>query len=273
MLARSTLTALLCPTLAVTLAVGFVPRTVAASAPAKTSAGDPEALSAEAVEAFSAKRYDESIELFNAAYEADPQPNYLFNIGRVYEEKGDLDKAVEFYTKFVGQPGVDIEARENATARLKVLRAAAKEMHADDEPETTEPEPLKEPSPVQETDEGPSEKTKNIRIAGYSLMGVGGVALIVGGVMGGLALGKTRDADDAEFVDDAAALRRDAKSQARAADALYITGGALAAVGVIMVLSTLGKRGKKGGKATARRTQFAPAWNGSEVGVMLRGRF
>src|SRR5690606_1047944 len=82
----------------------------------------PDGLSASAVEAFEAKDYDTAIELFEKAYDADPNPNYLFNIGRVFEEKGDLQSAIDRYERFVKSPGVDLESRKFANERLRVLR-------------------------------------------------------------------------------------------------------------------------------------------------------
>ena len=80
-----------------------------------------EQLSEQAIEKFQAKDYTGAVALFEQAYSIDPQPNYLFNIGRVYEEAGDLEKAVEYYAKFVKQPGVDLDSRKVANERLKVL--------------------------------------------------------------------------------------------------------------------------------------------------------
>lgn len=229
-------------------------------------------LSNEAVEAFGAKRYDEAIDLFNKAYEIDPNPNYLFNIGRVYEEKGDLKKAVEFYQRFVSQAAVDLEAREAATARLKVLREALKQLEEEknkNEGETTEPPVVADP------EEDKPDRVRVQRIAGYSLIGVGGAALIVGGVLGGLASADADSADSAEFVDDRLRLREDARGKAQGADALFITGGVLAAVGVVLVLTTLGKNKDKKQANTSRKRSvaFSPSASPRTMGATLSGRF
>lgn len=261
------------------LALARVDAAPSAATPETTA--DAEALSEQAVEAFSAKRYDESIGLFEQAYALDANPNYLFNIGRVYEEKGDLEQAVAHYQKFVSQPGVDLESREAATERLKVLRAALQQLKEDSESEDPEEadETALEADPQPDDDDGePTDRKRGQRIAGYSLLGVGGAGLIVGGILGGLAQSKASDADDAEFVDDALRLRDDARRQARAADAMLITGGVLAAAGVVLVLTTLGQ-GKKNGKKDAaaairsRRWVIAPAASRRTAGAALHGRF
>lgn len=252
--------------------------TATAATVAQEPASSPEAdkLSNEAVEAFGDKRYDEAIDLFNKAYEIDSNPNYLFNIGRVYEEKGDLKKAVEFYQRFVSQAAVDLEAREAATARLKVLREALGQLEEEEKKtdETTTTQPPTQPDP----NEDKPNRIRTQRIAGYSLIGVGAAALIVGGVLGGLASADADSAENAEFVDDKLRLRDDARGKAQGADALFITGGVLAAVGVVLVVTTLGK-GKNKGKAAAshrsrrRAVAFSPSASPRAVGATLSGRF
>lgn len=235
-----------------------------------------EALSDQAVEAFNDKRYDESIDLFEQAYALNSNPNYLFNIGRVYEEKGDLQQAVSHYQRFVSQPGVDLDSREAATARLKVLREALRQLEEEKQEEAEKAAPP-EPTPI--TDEGPTDdeprpdRKRGQRIAGYVLLGAGGAGLIVGGVLGGLASTKASDADNAEFVDDALRMRDDARRQARAADAMFITGGVLAAAGLVLVLTTLGKKKDSASASTPSRWVLAPAASPTSAGAALHGRF
>lgn len=239
---------------AVALVHGPVARASAAEPDAGESSSEADALSAEAVAAFKAKDYDTAISKFQRAYEIDPQPNYKFNIGRVYEEKGDLENAVKYYQEFVQSPGVDLESREAATARLKVLRPALAETREQEAKarEADEGKPRMDEAPPGDSpqDQAVAARKRKLRIAGYSLLGVGGVGLVIGSVFGGLALSKSRQADDAEFIDDELALREESKNRAKVADAMLITGGVLAGVGLILVLSTLGK-GKKRSQAAA----------------------
>jgi len=244
--------------------------------------GDPEALSAEAVEHFQAKEYDAAVDLFEQAYAIDPQPNYLFNIGRVYEEKGDLENAVVYYQRFVGQSGVDLEARQSATERLKVLREALAQMKADED--AKDPGDDKDPPPDEivppdkiedgDADEQAEKRKKILRITGYSLLGAGGGLVIVGAIFGGIASGTVDDADADPFVDRKAALRDRARRQARTADALFITGGVVATAGLVLVLSTLGRK-KAGGESdqVSRRTMWAPVVGPTQVGLGLTHRF
>jgi tetratricopeptide (TPR) repeat protein len=256
------------------------PKDAAPATTAEPDKGDPEALSAAAVERFEAKDYDAAVALFEQAYAADPQPNYLFNIGRVYEEKGDLENAVVYYQRFVGQSGVDLESRQAATDRLKVLREALAQIKGDepkDDPEppkddvTTEPPP-DEVTPPDEGDAAAAKRKKTLRYTGYGLMAGGGAALIVGAVFGGLASGTVDDADADPFIDRKAALRERATTQAHVADAMFITGGVLAAAGLVLVLATLGA--KKAGKGqVSRKTMWSPVVSPQQVGLGLTHRF
>jgi tetratricopeptide (TPR) repeat protein len=219
-------------------------------------------LSEEAVEAFKAKDYDTAIAKFERAYELDPQPNYKFNIGRVYEEKGDLENAVKYYQQFVQSPGVDIESREAATTRLKVLRQALQELRDEQakaregsEPATPATDDTADRPPV---DDATKARKRKLRIAGYSLIGVGGVGLVIGSVFGGLALSKSNQADDEPLVDRKLALREEAKDRAAVADGMLITGGVLAGVGLILVLSTLGKGKRSKAAAWIPATSVGP---------------
>lgn len=241
--------------------------------------GDPEALSAAAVERFEAKDYDGAVELFEKAYAADPNPNFLFNIGRVYEEKGDLENAVVYYQKFVGQSGVDLESRQAATERLKVLREALAQMKGeeknppedttDEQPEDTTKPLVDQPPADAGEDDKAAKRKKTLRITGYSLMGAGGVGLIVGAVFGGLAQGSVKDADADPFVDREQAFRERATTQARVADAMFITGGVLAAAGLVLVLTTLGGGKKAKGNDVAKRV-WSPVVGPQRVGLGLR---
>lgn len=276
---RTPCRSLVCSCLA--LALGLAPTTSALAANGSAidygpAEGDPEELSARAVEKFEAKEYDAAVELFEKAYAADPEPNYLFNIGRVYEEKGDLENAVVYYQRFVSQSGVDLESRQTATERLKVLRETLDQLE-EDKPDETPTEDITEtpPEDTGEDEEAAAQQRKrNMRIAGYSVLGAGGALVIVGAVFGGAARSSANEADQDEFVDRTIALRDRARRQARTADALFITGGIVAAAGVVLVLTSLGgNRGDAEDDTTARRTTWSPLVSRTQFGVGMTHRF
>jgi tetratricopeptide (TPR) repeat protein len=278
-------------TLSISLALGS---SVALAAPAGEAAPPPEtpaegtdtgvtqeekseaeALSDKAIEEFSAKNYVGAVELFKQAYEIDPQPNYLFNIGRVYEEAGDFQNAVDYYGKFVKQPGVDLDSREVALERLRVLRAILEETkEPKEEPEEPKEEPKDEPQvtpPPQPVDTDAQRKRKAMRGAGFGLVGAGAGALIGAAVVGSLAQGDRDKAFDFDEADSLAA-RQDfldkSHTKAVTADVLFGVGGALLLTGVVLVAIGYSKP-----KSQPPRVALTPGFGPTGGGLDLRVRF
>jgi len=225
-------------------------------------------LSDRAIEQFELRQFDAAIAFFEQAYALDRDPNYLFNIGRVHEEKGDFAKAIELYESFIAAPGVELEARDAALDRLAVLRRMQDEVEPARSSEATEPAEMTEPSEATEPSEPSTSATpeptptdtsdrrswaRPTRIAGYSLLGLGGAALGVGVVFGVLAVQATDKARQATFVDVERQWLEDGRTWARAADITWIAGGVTAAVGLALVLATLSPR-KRPRSKTARHT-------------------
>jgi tetratricopeptide (TPR) repeat protein len=236
---------------AVGLALGPRPALAARSAPETTSPFKEKVdqLNAEAFEKFKAKQYDEAAALFEQAYDLQPEPNYLFNIGRIYEESGNLEKSVEYYERFVKEPGVPLETREKGLERLRVLRAILEETAPKPEPEPEpelepepEPETKPDPEPRLEPPPEPDPKPSKLRIAGYALLGVGGAALIGGGVLGGLALGRANALEDQHTYEERDETASRGLTMALTADIMFGVGGAMAAAGLVMVIVSLKKK-------------------------------
>ncbi len=229
---------------------------------------DTDALNAAAVQRFQAKDFEGAAELFERAYEIDPNPNYLFNIGRVYEQSGDINKAVDYYQRFVQSPGVELESRELALKRLRVLREIQKETQG---PEETPPPNQPPPDP-----EGPDPGTSGpldggetpsqlstLEIAGYAVLGVGGAALIVGGVLGGLALSQQSKLDGQMSFENRQEIIQSGETNALVADIMFASGGALAITGLVMAL--VGRSKRKRALAQSPRWAFSP---GRQVGLV-----
>ncbi len=215
---------------------------------------DAVALSEEAVTLFDAKDYDGAIERFSQAYNLDPNPNYLFNIGRVYEESGNLETAIEYYERFIQQPGVELESRKFASERLKDLREITATRN---QPEQPPEQPEQQPEPVQPQPQpvDTPEKTKRhpLELAGYGVLGTGLAAGIAGGVFGGLALNKRNSLADTTGFEARQEAITAGERDALLADILLISGGVLVVTGVILVVAGTRKR-----KKAASRVAFAP---------------
>ncbi len=239
----------------------------AAAAP-QVAPGSAADLSGQAIERFKARDYDAAARLFEQAYGLDPNPNYLFNVGRVYEEKGDIRSAADYYGRFVKEPGVEIESRELALQRLRVLRAILHET----EPQTGQPATATsaEPQPGASTSNAAagdeSDRRKSMRLGGYALLGVGGISMLVGGIFGGLTLGKKNDLNASHMVDDRKAIARDGKTFALVSDVTLFTGAALAVTGLVLVLVNRKPR-------SPRRSVLAPSLGRGHAGLTWSLRF
>lgn len=233
------------------------------AAPAPGSAAD---LSGQAIERFKARDYDAAARLFEQAYGLDPNPNYLFNVGRVYEEKGDIRSAADYYQRFVKEPGVQIESRELALQRLRVLRAILHETEPEpNQPATATPGPTADttaPSPT--TDE--TDRNKTMRLGGYALLGVGGASMLVGGIFGGLTLAKKNKLDDTHTVEERQVLVQDGKTFAIVSDVTLFTGAALAVTGLVLVLVARKPR-------SPQRSALTPSLGRGHAGLSWSMRF
>ncbi|MBV1862646.1 MAG: tetratricopeptide repeat protein [Nannocystaceae bacterium] len=237
----------------------------------------------DAAELFDSGRFDEAIEAFEALFKETGNANYLFNIGRIYEEDGRLKEALSYYERFKMARGVELEMRTEASSRIKAIREILDtEGDAGTEPSRAEPTneaeaPEGDPEPdveasgsdAQEVDDERAGGPSRLAITGYVLAGVGGVALIAGGVVGGMAA-----ADDSDLsgpIEDPAALRDRARRRAWTADGLFIGGGVLAATGVALIIVDVVRR-KKGPSASARRQNLRVTGGPGLVGFGLTGR-
>jgi hypothetical protein len=237
---------------------------------------DVDALNAEAVEKFKNKEYDDAIVLFERAYEHDREPNYLFNIGRVYEEKGEFPQAIDHYERFIKAPEVELQARDLALERLRVLRAIMAETQVED-PTTPDPQPdeptgfvLDAPPP------SPSSKMPPMRVAGLVLIGVGVGAMGAGAGLGGAAMARERKLEGTQGLEARDSVIRRGRGFARAADGLLIAGGIVAATGLVLALLSLRKpRGTTADRGTpSRRTsRVMPTFGRGELGLGLFSSF
>lgn len=245
-----------------------------------------DALVAEGSAAFEAGDHGTAIAKFKAAHELDPDPNFIYNLGRIHEDWGNLDRALEYYLRFVKQPGVDLELRRAALDRLVVVKAILAETRASEavatqaegeEDESTDepPEEVPPPEPVEADDPDSSDnrvpkRGRPLRVAGYTSLGVGLVALIAGattGILAGRSASKLEDTNDPsrrlELVDRGRQL-------ALATDGLLIAGGIATVAGAVMTIVGV-RRGRADRRG--RRASIVPALVPGQVGARLSIEF
>ncbi len=111
------------PVLATTLALVFGLGILATPvvAPAKEPNSKAKRFDKLGKKAYGKKDWDEAIAAFEAAFQADPIPKFLYNTARAYEKKNDHRQAIEYLEKYLGKV-TDPKEREDASDRLSILQ-------------------------------------------------------------------------------------------------------------------------------------------------------
>lgn len=224
----------------------------------------------QAVEHFGAQRYEEAIESFELAYELEHQAVDLYNIGRVYEELGDTEKAREYYERFLSRSDLNESERSEGEARVAALPAP---IVAPAPPPPQEPTTRKERRRLRRKAKAEDKPGRNnpVVIAGSTFIPLGVLSLASGTALGITAI---RNVDNArasatdEIPIEQTPHYRLARREAIIADALLIGGGVVAAAGIVMVAAGLDRKPRR--KKRRRRNVevvAAPAGAGFEVEV------
>jgi tetratricopeptide (TPR) repeat protein len=281
---RSTLSVLASPATpaagpATTTAAPTATTTAAPTATAPAPAGETEtfeSLIEQAQGKFKEKDFAGAVALFERAYALQPEPAILFNIGRIYEQAQNAEAAIGYYEKFIADESVELKDREKAVQRLQVLRTIVeireKEKNRNKpkpvEPDQTEPKPAVGPQPPT-TDPKPNDKPQQGRLLkpiGGAMVGTGAALLIGGAIAGGVARGAHKDFVGATSLADREAAAQRGKSLAGTADGLFIAGGVIAAVGIVLLIVPAVRKSRA---AQALQPQVSP----THVGLGYIHRF
>jgi tetratricopeptide (TPR) repeat protein len=254
------------------------PEAAATPAPAAAPAGETEsfdALIAQATEKFKDKDYAGSVALFERAYAVQPEPAILFNIGRIYEEAQNAEAAIGYYEKFIADESVELKDREKAVQRLQVLRTIVEireKEKAKAQPPAPKPQPETQPRPADPQPKPTTDKPQQNRFlkpAGFALIGTGAALLIGGAVSGGLARRQYGAFTSAETLQQSEDAQQRGRQLAITADALFITGGIVAAVGVVLLVVPSVRKSRAAKAAAALSPQVSP----TQVGLGYTHRF
>jgi len=181
---------------------------------------------------YEAGQYSEAAEFLERALALDPDsPTLLFNLARVYELMGELDRAVHYGEAYLQRiPEEDVEERANAETMLRRLQGARDWLALRDQAQRNAAPSLRQLAPrIVVHDRGVADTPF------WVTLGAGAGALAAGAILGGLALSLEHDVngrliDPSQNLDDyARELRNDGKradSFALASDVLLGVGGA-----------------------------------------------
>jgi len=214
---------------------------------AEQPSGDFDALVNEAMERYSARRYEEAIELFQRAYELRQEPELIYNIARSHERLLHREEALQYYQQFLELPGTTGEARTRALNNVTSLRREIAALEAARQAEAAQQRveqqgaqqagerPATEP-PAEEPVATPERRVGALGIAGYALLGIGAASTVAGVAFWGLAMSSRSDFEAAG--NDASRLdfEEDLSLRALVGDVLTFSGIGVLGVGVIMVV-------------------------------------
>jgi tetratricopeptide (TPR) repeat protein len=146
-----------------------------------------------AFEAYQSKRFSEAVALYIEAYDASPNADILYNVARIYDTKlGDRPLAINFYRRYIGDPGAVADRIQLANERLVALREA--ELAATRPAEAPVAPPVRAvpaPAPV-----APASGWNATQVTGVALAATGVVALGVGTGFGIAAMKNARTSKD-----------------------------------------------------------------------------
>jgi tetratricopeptide (TPR) repeat protein len=180
-------------------------------------------------------RYAEAAVELERALMLDPtSPNLVFNVARVYELLGEIDKAIAFYQRYLRLlPEEDTDERERIQSTLRRLAGARDTLARRRPPSPETAGQLRDPQPIRVRERGVADA------AFWVTAGIGAALLVGGAVVGILALGaegQVRDfvlgADGTE--EDRLRLADRADTLALAADASFALGAAVSVAAILL---------------------------------------
>jgi tetratricopeptide (TPR) repeat protein len=113
-----TLSLLLCAALVLAHAADAKPKK-----PAVEESADASAKLKEAERLYNVGKYREAAEVIEELNRADPNPKYVYNIARAYDQAGDLEKSLEYYQQYVSsKEGTDPTLLKRAVLSIDRLK-------------------------------------------------------------------------------------------------------------------------------------------------------
>ena len=143
--------------LVVVLVLGLAPRVATAADSAPSASDQAKKHYEEGTKAFNLGEFPRAVVEYKAAYNAKPDPVFLYNIAQAYRLANDLTNALFFYRSFLRNLPAAPNRRE-VEGRIKTLEQQLAQQHAVTQappnspigpsPTTTAPPPAPEPAPV-----------------------------------------------------------------------------------------------------------------------------
>lgn len=140
------------------------------------------------IEAFTAERFGEALEAFQAARAIREVPNLVFNVARCFEKLGRNEEAITAFERFLALPGSEASERTRALKHLQALRDEVALRAARDPGSAPVRVPVADDVLADPGISARQPSAGRSRALEWTLIGIGGAALVTAGVFGGLAL-------------------------------------------------------------------------------------
>jgi len=233
-----------------------------AAAPAQTPQARAAELFNKGAEAYRRGDFPQAIALLLEARSLDPQPVLLYNLGRAYEDSGDVDAAIATFTKYLEEDpkAGDRGAIEQRVERLKRQRDERIALEKQRDAERSRADAEKADRERQQREAAAMRPRRSI---GPYIVGGVGVAGIATGVVFGLMSGSKHDSASSPSTSQQDAIEQQdtAKSFATISTISFIAGGVLVAAGVTWwVIDRNGSAKQTTGGSQTFRVGVAPGF-------------
>lgn len=190
------------------------------------------ALYQESVVSYRKGDFATTVDLLKRAYALDPEPVLLYNLARAYEGLGDIDAAIDTYTKYLA---ADPQAKDRGAIeqRLTTLRRERDEriaLQKQNETERARAEEARRQAAAKKN-EPPPPAPKSRSAAPYLVGGVGVAGIGTGVVFFLMASSQHSNAESEPIQQIAEQDQNRAKTYSTASTVAFIAGGALLAIG------------------------------------------
>ena len=267
-------------TLAVGILVAFhgVARADGAQDAESTQVARAESFASAAFDAYSHQEYQRAVALYLQALDAAPSSDILYNLARIYDTRiKDRQRAIEYYARYVADPGANPERLQACGERLALLREQQKiaDSVSQEAPATgTSSAGPGSPSQRSASDDRHASGLTNAQIVGIVLAGAG-----IAGLGTGVGFGLTAKADaDVAHIDctgNACATQRGVDAahhgteMAMISTISFVAGGALVVGAAALLLL--------GGRTHApaqdeQHVSVTPVFDRTSLSVQFRGR-
>lgn len=234
-------------------------------------------LMSKAKKLYGEKKFEESLNMFQAAYKVKQDPKVLFNMGIICERLGRLEEAVGYYDKFVVSPELSLDLRAKGQKRLDVLRPIVKAQKQKEEEankaalakkQQEEDKKNQNNNAIQNHKTQKTKPSSSNKLFSYVLTGAGGAAVLGGGILL-LTLG-----DEMAFAEETtpAARRseRSSRNNRKVAGTILIGAGAAVMTTGLLVWALSGDEETKPKDESAWQITPSVGPDAAHVNVLLR---